>query len=184
MQQLDQLTFTEIYEAHFKCVYNYVSYRINNHMDTEDLVSQVFAKVIEKYGGFTPKRATLSTWIISIARNTVTDYFRAKQKDAVVELEEIGPYVAAGEIPDELVLKNEQNLTLIQALNTLSPRERHLIALKYGAELSNKEIARVMELSESNIAVILFRSLQKLRAYLEKEESVCQGIEPKTGRMG
>jgi len=183
MKHVDQLKFAEIYEAQFKRVYNYISYRINNHMDTEDLVSQVFSKVIEKHHTFNPKRAALSTWIISIARNIVADYFREKQKESLVEFDSMELYLTSGEIPEEILVKNEQNLALIEALDTLTARERNLIALKYGAELSNKEIAQVMELSESNVGVIMFRSLQKLRTYFEKEESVCQGIAPKTGRM-
>lgn len=184
MRQLDQLTFAQIYESEFKRVYNYVSYRINNHMDTEDLVSQVFSKMIEKYQSFNPKRASVSTWIVGIARNTVTDYFRAKQQNPSVELDSVEQYISSGEIPDDILIKSEQNRTLIEALNTLSDRERNLIALKYGAELNNKEIARVMELSESNVGVIMFRGLQKLRTYFAKEESVCKGIAPKNGRMG
>lgn len=183
MKHVDQLMFAKIYEVHFKRVYNYISYRINNHMDTEDLVSLVFSKVIEKYGSFNPERAALSTWIISIARNTVSDYFRTKQKETLVELDSMEPFLTSREVPDDMLIKNEQNLTLVRALDTLTARERNMIALKYGAELSNKEIAQVMELSESNVGVIMFRSLQKLRVYFQKEESVCQGATPKAGRM-
>jgi len=183
MKHVDRQMFAAIYEAQFKRVYNYISYRINNHMDTEDLVSQVFSKVIEKYDGFDAKRAALSTWIISIARNTVSDYFREKQKNALVELDLMEPYLSSGGIPEDILIKSEQNKALIKALDTLTNRERNLIALKYGAELNNKEIAQVMELTESNVGVIIFRSLQKLRVHFEKEESVCKRIAPKTGRM-
>ena len=169
MDYVDQLMFTEIYEAQFKRVYNYISYRINNHMDTEDLVSQVFSKVIEKYGSFDPCRASMSTWIISISRNTVTDYLRERQKNASVELDSV-IHLSSGEITDDIMIKNEQNRALLEALNTLTARERNLIALKYGAELNNKEIAEVMELSESNVGVIMFRTMKKLRAHLEKED--------------
>lgn len=182
MKHVDQHIFAEIYEAQFKRVYNYISYRINNHADVEDLVSKVFSKIIEKYDSFNPKRGALSTWIITIARNTVMDYFRENQKDALVELDSMEPYLSSGKTPDDIVIKNEQNMVLIRALDTLTVRERNLIALKYGAELNNKEIAQVMELSESNIGVIMFRSLKKLRAYLEREEFHCIEITKKTGR--
>lgn len=181
MEYLDQHIFEEIYESQFKRVFNYISYRINNHMDTEDLVSQVFYKVIDKYESFNPLRASMSTWIISIARNTVTDYFRAEQKDMSLELDSVEPYLPSGECPDEILVKREENLVLMNALNTLSARDRNLIALKYGAELTNREIAEVMELSESNVGVIVHRSLEKLRVYIEKEETACIEIS-KTGR--
>ena len=169
MEYADQNMFEEIYEAQFKRVYNYISYRINNHTDTEDLVSRVFSKVIEKYGSFDPHRAALSTWIITIARNTVADYFRERQRGAALGLDSI-VHLASGELTDDIVIKNEQNRALLEALNTLTARERNLIALKYGAELSSREIAEVMELSESNVGVIMFRTMKKLRAHLEKED--------------
>ncbi len=183
MKHVDQLMFEDIYDMQYKRVYNYISYRINNHTDTEDLVSLVFLKVIEKYDRFDPKRASLSTWIISIARNTVSDYFRAKCQNSPIDFDSAELYLSSDDALDNILVKNEQNLTLIEALNTLNARERNLIALKYGAELSNKEIAQVMALSEVNVGVIMFRSLKKLRAYFKKEESVCSGITPRTGKM-
>lgn len=138
MKHVDQLMFEDIYNMQYKRVYNYISYRINNHVDTEDLVSLVFLKVIEKHDSFDPKRAALSTWIISIARNTVSDYFRAINKNSPIDFDSAELYLSTDDAPDNIVVKNEQNLTLIEALNALNARERNLIALKYGAELSNK----------------------------------------------
>ncbi|MGE4354305.1 MAG: sigma-70 family RNA polymerase sigma factor [Oscillospiraceae bacterium] len=179
---MDQLMLEDIYDTQYKRVYNYISYRINNHMDIEDLVSLVFLKVIEKYDSYDPQRASLSTWVISIARNTVSDYFRAKTRNPPIDFDSAEPYLPSDEVPDSILIKNEQNLTLVKALNTLNARERNLIALKFGAELNTKEIARVMDLSTVNVGVIMFRSLRKLRAYFEKEESVCKGIAPKIGK--
>ena len=181
--KVSQQLFSEIYETHYKRVYNYISYQINNHLDTEDLVSQVFSKVIDKYGQFNPKRAALSTWIISIARNTVSDYYRAGQKGVLIEIDSLEQIPASCDEPDDILIRNEQNRALLEALNTLTDRERNLIALKYGADLGNKEIARVMALTESNVGVLLFRSLQKMRSYFIKEESECKEIASKIGKI-
>ena len=181
--KVNQQLFAEIYETHYKRVYNYISYRINNHTDTEDLVSQVFLKVVEKFDRFDPKRAALSTWIISITRNTVADYYRAGKKISSVEIDSLGDTLSSSDEPGSIIVRNEQNRVLIKALNKLTDRERNLIALKYGAELGNKEIAQIMELTESNVAIIIFRSLQKLRGYFKKEDLVCNEIMPEIGKM-
>lgn len=185
---MNEQLFIDVYEAQFKRVYNYISYRINNHADTEDLVSRVFSKVIEKYDSYDPSRAVIEAWIIGIAKNVLSDYFRNSQKMPTVELEAVETYLESGQSPEEILIKNERNLALMFALNELGERERHIIALKYGADLANKQIAGIMELSESNIGVILFRSLKKMRKILEAEEaekegSVCIKITPKLGKI-
>ena len=159
----------EIYESYYKRVYNYISYRINNHHDTGDLVSQVFERVIQKYGTYDPKRSAFEAWLIGIARNTVSDYFRAQKKGSSISLEHVIGFISGNRQPDEVVVINENNASLVKALGKLNKRERNAVALKYAAELRNTDIAQLMGTSESNVGVILFRSLKKLRRELEKE---------------
>lgn len=166
---IDAGTFKEIYEAYYKRVYNYVSYRINNHHDTGDLVSQVFERVIQKYSAFDPGRSGLEAWLIGIARNTVTDYFRSQKKNFSISLEHVIDFITGKGQPEEVIVINENNASLVKALAKLSKKERHIVALKYAAELKNTDIAEVMGISDSNVGVILFRSLKKLRVELEKE---------------
>lgn len=173
MRRLMAEDFGEIYEAYFSRVYNYISYRINNHADTEDLASRVFERVIERYGQFDPERGALEAWVIGIAKHTVTDYFRERSRRPATGLDAVAPYLGGGAQPEEICLRDERHRLLMEALNILSDRERQIVALKYGGGLGNKDIARLLQLSESNVGVILFRSLKLLRSYMDKEESVC-----------
>jgi RNA polymerase sigma-70 factor (TIGR02952 family) len=166
---IDAGTFKEIYEAYYKRVYNYISYRINNHHDTGDLVSQVFERVIQKYGAYDPGRSGFEAWLIGIARNAVTDYFRTQKKNFNVSLDHVLGFITGNSQPEEILVINESNASLVKALAKLSKKERHIVALKYAAELKNTDIAEVMGISDSNVGVILFRSLKKLRRELEKE---------------
>lgn len=68
--------------------------------------------------------------------------------------------------PDELILTKENNSYLFEALSRLNEKERSVVSLKYGADLKNTEIAKLMGLSESNVSVILYRSLKKLKKIL------------------
>lgn len=166
---IDAGTFKEIYKTYYKRVYNYISYRINNHYDTEDLVSQVFERVIQKYGTYDPKRSAFEAWLIGIARNTVTDYLRTKKNFFNVSLDYVINFISGSSKPEEVVVSNENNASLIKALANLSERERNIVALKFAAELKNTDIAEVTGISVSNVGVILFRSLKKLRRELEEE---------------
>ena len=176
VMRLDAAGFSEIYEAHFKQVYNYVRYRIDSSADTEDIVSQVFMRVIEKYATYNPDKAALAAWIIGIARNRVADYFRERKRFPIGDIESLEPYLGDADEPDKRLLNNEKKHALLRALRRLNERERNIVALKYGAMLGNKEIAQVMELSESNVGVILFRSLEKMRITMHREDIPCKKI--------
>ncbi|KIE44613.1 RNA polymerase sigma factor, sigma-70 family protein [Clostridium argentinense CDC 2741] len=69
-----------------------------------------------------------------------------------------------------MVLTAEANNKLSKALNTLNTRERNIVALKFGANLKNKEIAEIVGITESNVGVILYRTMKKLKKKLEREE--------------
>ncbi|ATW27931.1 sigma-70 family RNA polymerase sigma factor [Candidatus Formimonas warabiya] len=166
---IDAGTFKEIYETHYKRVYNYISYRINNHHDTADLVSQVFERVIQKYRTYEPKCAVFEAWLIGIARNTVTDYLRKQKKNFSISLDYVIDFISGSSQPEEVIVINENNKSLVKALAKLSDKERNIVALKFAAELKNRDIAELMGISDSNVGVILFRSLKKLRKELEKE---------------
>lgn len=166
---IDASAFKEIYETYYKRVYNYISYRINNHHDTGDLVSQVFERVIQKYSTYDPKWSVFEAWLIGIARNTVTDYLRTQKKNFNISLDYVIGFISGSSQPEEVIVINENNASLVKALAKLSEKERNIVALKFAAELKNTDIAEVMGISDSNVGVILFRSLKKLRKELEKE---------------
>lgn len=160
--------FTQIYEAYYKRVFKYICYRIDDQHMAEELCSEVFEKIIAKYDSFSGNKMTLESWVFTIARNTITDYYRKKNQRVHFSLDYIMDLVSSKPSPDELILTEENNAYLFQALAHLSGRDRSVVSLKYGAELKNTEIAELMGLSESNVSVILCRSLRKLKKILAR----------------
>lgn len=158
--------FTEIYKAYYKRVFKYICYRINDQHMAEELCSQVFERIIAKYNSFSRNNMTLEGWIFAIARNTIIDYYRKNKRGFHFSLDYIIDIVSSNSSPDELILIAENNSYLFRALAHLNERDRAVVSLKYGAELKNTEIAKLMELSESNVSVILCRSLKKLQKKL------------------
>ncbi|MCR8641122.1 sigma-70 family RNA polymerase sigma factor [Paenibacillus sp. N1-5-1-14] len=160
--------FAEIYEAYYSRIYKYICYRINNHYEAEEICSHVFEVVISKYNSYSSQKSNFEVWLFAIARNAVTDYFRSQKKRATFSLDSILDMILPKSSPEEIVIKDDSNEILYMALAKLSDKERNIIGLKYAAGLKNTEIADLLEVSGSNIGVVLYRCLKKLQQELEK----------------
>lgn len=156
----------EIYNAYFIRILNYVCYRINNRQDAEDLTSQIFIKLFSKLEYYQENKAPLSAWIFCIARNTVTDYYRSHSRQAYTCLDDISEIADTRDGPDRLVDAEEMRKSLQSALKLLSERERKAIELKFWCGFSNRSIAKLLDISDSNVGVILHRAVQRLRHML------------------
>ena len=150
----------DIYLAYQDKVSAYVRGKVENHYDAEDLVSQVFEKVYGKLHSFDETKASLSTWIYTITRNTVTDYYCTRRIHA--------SYDETYELPapekDRDVLD-----TLADALMTLKEREQDLILLHYYKGLTLKEVADKMGMSYINAKVIHKKALSGLKTYFQED---------------
>jgi RNA polymerase sigma-70 factor (ECF subfamily) len=156
--------FAELYEEFLPKVYRYVRYRVGDVPVTEDLTSTVFEKALVNFHRYSSDRASFSTWIFSIARNVIIDHFRARGRHQSLSLEKAEVDVPANEPgPDERLEKKEEHRRLRASLSRLSPQEQELISLKFGSGLNNRQIARTMGLSESNVGTRLYRAVRKLR---------------------
>ncbi|MBT2292776.1 sigma-70 family RNA polymerase sigma factor [Paenibacillus albidus] len=159
--------FTQMYDTYYQRVYKYICYRINNHHAAEDICSQVFESVMCKYYSFSQEKSNFEVWLFAIVRNAVTDYYRAQKKRSYSSLDSLLELIFPKPSPEELAIREDDNQALFKALAKLREKERNLIAMKYGAGLKNAEIAQIMGVSESNIGVVLYRSLKKLHVSLK-----------------
>ncbi len=136
----------------------YVRSRIENKYDVEDIVSTVFLKIYQKIDSFDESKASLSTWIYTITRNTVIDYFR-EIKTHIEFLDEIeADTLSADSLVDDELLED-----LAYALETLSERERDLIILHYYKGYTLKRISEMMDMSYINAKLIHTKALSMLR---------------------
>lgn len=165
----DDSAFTELYNYYFPRVYNYVHYRVGDFHAADDLTSQIFEKLFSKIKGYQSEKATFSTWIFSIARHTIADYYRSQIRTPFTSLEITAELIDSEPDPADIVAFNETQRHLLKALASLTQRERDIIALKFWSGSSNRDIARLTGISESNTAVILFRSMRRLRVILESQ---------------
>jgi RNA polymerase sigma-70 factor (ECF subfamily) len=166
----DPAAFAEIYHCYFLRVYNYVRYRVQNVEVADDITSDVFVRALGRIGAYRPKSVPFSSWLFAIARNAVRDHARCEKRRPCISLETLSEQASSDPLPDEIVA---HNLTLDQlraALRGLSERDREIIALKFGAGLPNHSIAKLMKMTESNVGVIVYRAVRRLRCKLCGEE--------------
>lgn len=161
--------FTYIFGTYYKRVYNFIYYRVNNHYTAEDLTSQVFEKVMLKIHTYDENKSPFEVWLFTISRNITNDYFRSLQKHKFFSIDTIKNLISKKKNPEDIVEIAETNDELSNALKVLNERERNIVALKFGAGLKNVEIAKVLDLTESNVGVILFRTMKKLKKELERK---------------
>ena len=154
--------FARLYDDLFPKVYRYISYRVTDRHLAEDLTASVFEKALSKFESYRRERAGLSTWVFTIARNTLIDHYRRTGRQPATEPqpEQMGSDATP---PEALAVRNEERMELLSCIERLARREQELVALKFGSGLSNREIALSARLSESNVGVILFRAVRRLR---------------------
>ena len=146
----------QIYEEFQPKVRAYVRGKIHDPHDAEDLVSAVFMKVVQKLDSFDPAKASVSTWVYTITRNTVTDYFRTRRSMVAFE-----DYML-----DETGLTDDALDSLADALMSLKEKERDLIVLHYYSGHTLKTVAEMMGMSYINAKVIHKKALTSLRMTL------------------
>lgn len=162
----DDLAFVELYEGFFDRVYNFIYAKLRNAADADEVANTVFYKIfmnLEQYSG----RGSFSGWLFAAANRSVIDFCRRKNKKRQIITEDWEEYLteAAPELeqPENKITAKEKTKHILEAVNKLNEREREIVRLKYWSDCSNVEIAEILNLTPSNVGVILFRALNKLK---------------------
>lgn len=168
----DPAAFAALFDRYFPLVHKYALYRVGDPMVADDLTAEIFERMFIALPRYNPGRAPFGAWLFGIARHVVNDHHRKQKRNRNLPVEEMDQLIANDLLPEEANLIKESDRHLLTALKRLSIREKDIIGLKFGAELTNRQIARLTRLGESHIGVILFRSMQRLRLMVtELEES-------------
>jgi RNA polymerase sigma factor (sigma-70 family) len=166
--------FEQIYNEHVWRLYGFFAYRLTSRFDAEDLTQQTFERALRAWPRFDPERASPGTWLITIARNLLIDHSRRDRSELHGPLDS-ETLMESVHIDPDIGLEPD----LAQALEALGEREREVIALRFGGELSGREIAEELDISLANAQQILSRSLRRLRGLLDQPQ-VANGPAPAT----
>jgi RNA polymerase sigma-70 factor (ECF subfamily) len=160
--------FATVYDEHVYHVYGYLAYRLRSRADAEDLTQMTFERALRAYGRYDETLASVQTWLIAIARNLLIDHLRADRGDTQRPVDELPePLIPASEDRHRIGIDPD----LERALATLSDRERELIALRFGGDLTGPEIAALTGLTLANVQQLLSRSLRRMRTSLEAAQA-------------
>ena len=157
-----------VYAEQLPRVLNFFRYRLGDTADVEDLTARTFEKAWRARHRYRRDLAGFSTWLLTIARNVAIDHLRARQRHE--PLDAAAAVRSPDQTPEQQAVHHCEAQRLAALLATLEPRQRELIAMKYGAGMTNRAIAHATGLSESNVGTILHRAVDALRGRWSEEE--------------
>lgn len=158
MKPKEETDWEQVYIDFLPRVFHYFWYKTRDVYLAEDLTSTTFEKIWRSRKQFDPTRGRMERWIFRSARNIFIDYLRSKTSDL-----EIREKVIPNNTEDNPECVSLVFSEVLSVLAKLPAREQELISLKYGAELTNREISKLTGISESNVGTILHRTIGILR---------------------
>ncbi len=155
--------FSRLFDEHAEALFAYVAYRSGDRSMAEDVVSGAFERAYKARRRFNRSRGSERAWLYAIARNLMLDEIRRRDAERrAVERESSGAQHTVGGI--EAV---EAHRDVQTALAALSEEEREAIALRFGADLTVPEIAKMTKLPLTTVEGRVYRALGKMRSHLE-----------------
>ncbi|MDO4940393.1 MAG: sigma-70 family RNA polymerase sigma factor [Erysipelotrichaceae bacterium] len=151
----------KIYEDYYLRVRNYILSKINNFEEAQDLCSDVFVKVYDKLDTFDKNKSSISTWIFTITKNTLIDYYRSNHVE--LELNDNIQYEVDEDDEDDDICTPDNLDKLAEALKMLSDKERFVIVSYYYSGKTLKEISVNMGISYAYVKILHKKALFELK---------------------
>ncbi len=164
--------FVQLYQSYYTRVFAFVYSRVANVELSKDLTAEIFERAYVKGHGLR-EPAAYGTWIFTIARNHVAGHYRRNKREmnSMDRVKDSLWLTDRPPDPEDRAVRSEQIDRLMRHFRLLPRRDQELLSLKFDAELTYTEIARVMEMSDVNVRVSIFRALKRLRDRLKKEKA-------------
>ena len=162
------LEFNRLYEKYHADLFQFLFYMVNNRELAEDLVQEVYIKMLKSYDRFEGKSSE-KTWMLSIARNVAIDFFRKKNSLKEQLLDNFNLHFKSlndqNPLPEEIVLANEEIKQVYRGLQYCSFEQRMVILYRYIQDFSIADTATVLGWSESKVKTTQHRAVKKLRKH-------------------
>ena len=176
---MNQETFERLYGDYAAPLYGFLAYRTGNRALAEDLLADSFERAWASRRRFDLRRGSQKTWLYSIALNRLRDHARreAVENRALGEVAELGAQNGNGSSHGTIEHVELRQL-LLTAMDVLADEEREALSLRYGGDLSMREMADVLRVPRSTVEGRVYRGLKKLSQELVEEE------QPAVGKSG
>jgi RNA polymerase sigma-70 factor (ECF subfamily) len=166
--QGDSDAFSLLYELNVDRIYNYVYYRVGSETDAEDITSRVFYKAFAHIPTYVEKGVPFSAWLYRIAHNLIANWHRDNFRKKEVSLDDHIDLPQRMEPPEHRLEHTQEIEILLKGIRRLSDDRQQLLVLKFTEQLSNAEIAMIMNKSEGAIKSLYHRSLLALKEEMKK----------------
>ncbi len=162
-------SFGKLYDYYFPKVYAFVASKVRGTNDAEDITSDIFIKVLENIENYEWRGIPFTGWLFKIARNTLNNYYAGHNGKQTADIEKVYDLAEDEQktSPSKKAAQEELSHHVKKILNELPERELTVVQLKFFSELNNREIMHATGLSESNVAIILYRTLRKIKPDLQ-----------------
>lgn len=167
--------FEKIYDAYHHDLYRFIFYMVKDQQTTEDLVQEVYIRVLNSYDTFKGK-SSQKTWLFSIARHVTIDYFRSQKRRRKRVLDYFD-WTSKGQdlkddlpLPEDFVLKDEELNEIYHHLDECTEDQRSVLILRFIHEFTIKETAEALNFSISKVKTTQHRALKRLRALVKVNE--------------
>lgn len=153
--------FQMLYQENLGSIYRFVYSKIRNREEAEDLTSQIFMKAIRGVDDKHDKHS-IRKWLFQVARTTIADYWRTYYRGPTSSLETLLEAGWEGPIEDEPIAVNSEQTDRVRCiLAALSERDREVLTCRFLLNLSIRETALRMGITETNAKVLQFRALKR-----------------------
>lgn len=162
---LEGRAWEELFAAHYQPLCRFLRFRLGEQTAAEDIASQVFVEAIAGIERYEYRGRPLSAWLYRIARNLISDYVRAKSRDAGIHIEP-----SSEESPLRIVERDFEQQQLVVAMERLTDEQREVVFLRFFSELPTAETARTMGRTEGAVKAMQHRALATMRRVLSPSE--------------
>jgi RNA polymerase sigma-70 factor (ECF subfamily) len=151
-----------------RSIYAYIAYRVGDGPEAEDLTSEVFERAVRYRSSYDRRKGEPIAWLVGIAHRVLKDAAAERGRTAVTPLEPTAEGVRS--LEDDVI----DRLSLGDALAQMGEHDRHLLALRYGADLSSRQIAAILGIGRGAIDVALHRARERLARILERNDEAAR----------
>lgn len=163
--------FHRFYNLYHYDLFQFLFYMVKNREQAEDLVQEVYIKVLQSYNRF-EGRSSEKTWLFSIARHVAIDWFRKQKRTAdrnAIDDETVKFLLKdTAPLPEEVAIQNEQIKLMYQCMENCTVDQKLVLVLRYIQSFSIAETAEVLGWTESKVKTTQHRGLKVLKSLMEE----------------
>jgi RNA polymerase sigma-70 factor (ECF subfamily) len=169
--QQNPAQFRVLYDRYHEPIFRFIYKRTVDETLSADITSQVFLKAMQKLDKYIYKGVPFSAWLFRIASNEIAQYFRKNKKTRVVALEDRVMHDLEDEYEDKVDL--DINISILKdVIQDLKPNEVELLELRFFEKRPFKEVAEILDITENNAKVKVYRLLQKMKKRFVKRKGL------------